>query len=57
MHPRWVLNQTYWPAHHYPANKNSINFAPQSVSVIQDHFREDRIAIFNNATLALKLYS
>jgi carboxylesterase type B len=41
-----------WPTHNYPSNANSLLFAPNNVNVIQDTFREDRIAVFNDPQYA-----
>ncbi|KAL1413334.1 hypothetical protein Q8F55_001093 [Vanrija albida] len=45
-----------WPRHAYPANKNSLLFLPDQVGVIQDDFREERVAIFNDPANAAELY-
>ncbi|CAK9779972.1 alpha/beta-hydrolase [Cutaneotrichosporon oleaginosum] len=37
-----------WGAHTYPANKNIMQFRAGDVRVIQDDFREDRVAVFND---------
>lgn len=44
-----------WAAHNFPANKNILRLKPGQVQVIQDDFREDRISIFNDPTLATVL--
>lgn len=36
-----------WPTHSYPENKNSLELDAGSVKVIQDDFREEAIAMFN----------
>jgi hypothetical protein len=37
----------YWPTHHFPANKNSLEMDIGSLKVIQDDFREESIAFIN----------
>ncbi|KAL1408082.1 hypothetical protein Q8F55_004880 [Vanrija albida] len=35
-----------WPAHTYPANKNSLELASGAIKVTQDDFRDDQMAVF-----------
>lgn len=37
----------YWPTHSYPDNKNSLEMDAGKVMLIQDDFREESIAMFN----------
>jgi hypothetical protein len=46
-----------WPEHRFPANKNCMHFLPGSVGPIQDDYREERLAIFNEPTYAEALFS
>jgi carboxylesterase type B len=41
-----------WPTHNFPANKNILRLLPGGVSVIQDDFREDSAALFNQPEVA-----
>jgi carboxylesterase type B len=41
-----------WTPHNYPANKDILQLRPGAVKVIQDDFREDRIALFNDPARA-----
>lgn len=36
-----------WRPHNFPSDKNSLQLATANITVIQDDFREERIAIFN----------
>lgn len=46
-----------WPAHEFPANKNALQFHPGNITVIQDDFREDRIAVFNDPVIAPQIFA
>lgn len=41
-----------WPTHNFPSNKNIMRLVPGGVSVIQDDFREDDVALFNRPEVA-----
>lgn len=41
-----------WTPHNFPANKNMLRLKPGEVAVMQDDFREDRMAVFNDPALA-----
>lgn len=35
-----------WPQHTFPGNKNSLEFVPGAISVIQDDYREQQMDVF-----------
>lgn len=45
----------YWPTHEYPANKNSLRFLPNSLSLMQDDFREEPMAYINSEKVAMAM--
>jgi len=50
------VNLPNWPQHDYPANKNCLQLLPGNVTVIQDDFREDRVAMWNDPEVAYQMY-
>lgn len=53
---RQPFNTTFWNTHHFPCNKNSLRMAPSQFGIIQDDFREERMAVFNDPDIAKHLW-
>lgn len=50
-------NLPNWPKHNFPSNKNSLQFLPGNVNVIQDDFRGDRVGMWNDPSVASQMYT
>lgn len=46
----------FWPSHAFPGNHNSLRLDPANVTVIQDTFREDQMAMFDVPSVASTLF-
>jgi hypothetical protein len=46
-----------WPKHSFPANKNCLRLISGGVGAMQDDFREDKIALFNQPEMASQIFA
>lgn len=51
-----VTTSPFWPPHAFPENHNSLRLDPANLTVIQDTFREDQMAIFDVPSVADALF-